>query len=57
MRIDTIVKILELHFIPYMITGDGRILADSMIGGTRKFEITEDVTDWSRRQLYDWLGY
>lgn len=57
MRRETIIKILDMHFIPWRMTQSGRIQADSMIGGTRVFEIVEDVTDWSRSQLYDWLGY
>lgn len=57
MRRETIIKILDLHFIPWMITQNGRVIVDSMIGGTRVFEFTEDVTDWTRSQLYDWLGY
>lgn len=57
MRQDTIIKILNLHFIPWYMTRSGRIMVDSMIGGTRVFEVVEDVTDWSRSRLYDWLGY
>lgn len=52
-----IVAILELHSIPYKVSRTGRIYADSMIGGSRVFEIVVDVTGWSRSRLYDWLGY
>lgn len=57
MRMETIAKILDAHFIPYRVTDDGRILADSGICWTRLFEEVEDVTDWTRKMLYDWLGY
>lgn len=56
MTTDTIIRILNLHSIPYQVCGD-HILVDSMIAGTTLFERTEDVTDWTRRQLYSWLGY
>lgn len=56
MKKETIKKILKLHYIPYILEGD-RILADSMIGGKKLFEVTEDVTDWTKKELYDWLGY
>lgn len=56
MSIEYIGKILDLHGVPYMVTG-GRVLADSMIGGTAIFERTEDVTNWSIARLHAWLGY
>lgn len=52
----TITRILDLHSIPYQIHS-GRIYADSMLSGTALFEILEDVTGWTRSQLYSWLGY
>ena len=56
MTITKIARLLTNHGVPYKIVGE-RILADSMIGGTELFEITEDVTGWSLRKLLDWLGY
>ena len=53
---ERIAKILDDHGIPWYICDD-RIKADSMISWTATFEFVEDVTDWSRRDLYDWLGY
>ena len=51
-----ITRILDQHSVPYMIS-DGRILADSMIAFTELFEETVDVTEYTKGQLYAWLGY
>lgn len=51
-----ITTILKQHSVPYMIQ-DGRILADSMQAFTPVFYETVDVTNYTMRQLYDWLGY
>lgn len=56
MKPETIIKALNAHGIPNY-TKDGRIYADSMISGTYLYEITEDVTNWTRPQLLSWLGY
>ena len=56
MRKETIIKILDLHSVPHY-ERDGEIYADSAIGGTALFQEVENVTDWSKRKLYDWLGY
>lgn len=56
MDTNTIIKILHNHSIPYQVRAD-RVFADSMEGGTALFERVEDVTDWTRSQLYSWLGY
>lgn len=56
MTIERIKKILDLHGVPNY-TQDGNIYADSMISGTTLFEKVENVTRWSRSQLYIWLGY
>lgn len=56
MKISRIKKILDAHSVPYYIKG-GRIFADCMFAFHEKFEIVEDVTGWSRSQLYAWLGY
>ena len=56
MKKELIKKLLNAHSIPYLVYGD-RLLADSMISGTKLFEVTEDVTDWTEQKLYDWLGY
>ena len=52
----TIKAILNTHGVPYF-EKDGRIYADSMIAYTKPFEYIEDVTDWSKQQLFSWLGY
>ena len=51
-----IIKTLNLHGVPHY-EKNGRIYADSMIGGTDLFEIVEDVTEWSYKKLRSWLGY
>jgi hypothetical protein len=49
-------QILKNHSVPYYEL-NGNIYADSMIGGTARFEIVHNVTTWSRKELFDWLGY
>lgn len=56
MRIERIKEILDFHSIPNY-TQNGSIYADSMEAGTEVFEKIENVTGWSRSQLYTWLGY
>ena len=51
-----ITTILKQHSIPYMIQ-NGRILADSMQAFTPLFSETVDVTGWTVKKLYSWLGY
>ena len=55
-RIEKIRKILDLHGVPNY-TENGNIYADSMISGKKLFEEVENVTDWTKSQLYIWLGY
>ena len=52
----TIKQILKNHSIPYY-ERNGDIYADSMIAGTALFEHVENVTLWTRTQLFQWLGY
>lgn len=49
-------KILDLHNIPHY-EKDGEIFADSMIAYTGKFEYVENLTGYSKKALYEWLGY
>jgi hypothetical protein len=49
-------QILKDHSVPYYEL-NGNIYADSGIGGTGIFEEVENVTTWSRKELFDWLGY
>lgn len=56
MKTERIAEILALHAIPYAIQ-DGRIYADTMACGTAAFKEVEDLTDFTRSQLYAWLGY
>lgn len=51
-----IIRILNFHGVPHF-EENGRIYADSMIAFTKKFEIVEDITNWTRRELLTWLGY
>ena len=56
MTIETITNILKRHYIPYQIK-NGRVLADSMIAFTPLFSETVDLTNYTKNQLYAWLGY
>ena len=56
MSVQKIIRVLNLHSVPYFMKGD-RVLADSMIGGTGIFENTIDVTDYTFKDLMYWLGY
>lgn len=56
MTAERIAKILEQHSVPFY-EQNGRIYADSMIGGTELFEEIIDVTEWTADELFDWLGY
>ena len=56
MTAERIAKILEQHGVPFY-EQNGRIYADSMIGGTKLFEEIIDVTEWTFDELFDWLGY
>ena len=56
MGVQRLTNILDLHFIPYFVR-EGRVIADSMIGGTGLFENTIDITDYTKEKLYSWLGY
>lgn len=53
---EKIKKILKEHSIPFL-EKDGRIYADSMLAGTKVYEICEDLTGYTNDQLYCWLGY
>ena len=56
MKNEKIANILDKHYIPYF-EQEGRICADSMLGGTDIFEEVEDLTGYSYKKLMAWLGY
>jgi hypothetical protein len=56
MSINTITRILDQHGIPYMIQNN-QVLADSMVAFTPLFSETINVTNYTRAQLLEWLGY
>ena len=56
MTITQISKILDLHSVPYFIE-NGRIYADSMNSLVLLWDQVIDLTNYTRRQLLDWLGY
>jgi hypothetical protein len=56
MSISKIKRILADHGVPFY-EENGQVFADSMIGGTTRFEQTENVTKWSYSKLMTWLGY
>lgn len=51
-----ITRILKAHGVRYYVK-DGNIYADSMESGTAIFEKVENVTEWNRIKLRNWLGY
>lgn len=55
-KIEAIAKILKNHNVPFYIKNN-RIYADSMMGGTVEFETVEDLTEFTKVNLYNWLGY
>ena len=56
MTIERIKSILDSHGVPNFIAA-GRIFADSMSAFTAPFEEIEDLTDYTRAELFAWLGY
>lgn len=56
MSIKAIGKMLDLHSVPWY-EENGHIYADSMLAKHQLWDIVEDLTNYSRRQLLDWLGY
>lgn len=54
MTINQISRILALHSIPFKVV-DNRILADEMLAFSEPS--FTDVTDFTKSQLYAWLGY
>ena len=56
MSIIKIKTILDSNGVPNFIAA-GRIFADSMGAFTALFEEIDDLTDYSRDELYAWLGY
>ena len=52
----TIKQILKNHGVPFY-QSNGNIYADSMENGTKTFDKVENVTTWTRTQLFAWLGY
>lgn len=56
MSIIKIQAVLDAHGVPNFIAA-GRIFADSMGAFTAPFEEIEDLTDYSRAELFAWLGY
>ena len=55
-KFERIQKILDNHSVPYYVWRD-RIYADAMSAGVPVFDEVIDVTDWTIRELYEWLGY
>lgn len=55
-NVDKIARILDAHGVPYYIAA-GRIYADAMLTGAPLFAEVVDLTDYTRPELYAWLGY
>ena len=56
MTVKKIARILDAHSVPYFIA-NGRIIADTMCAGLPLWEETADLTDYTLRELKEWLGY
>lgn len=56
LTISQVAKVLDMHSVPYRIE-NGRIYADSMEAYTELFAKMIDLTGYTKRQLFDWLGY
>ena len=56
MKNESIRKILENHSVPCY-EKDGHIFADAMISGSSLFEEVEDLTGYTKKKIYEWLGY
>lgn len=56
MKIQRIAQILTAHNVPFVVKG-GRIYADTMEAFTQPFEHVEDLTNYTREDLFAWLGY
>lgn len=55
-KIERMQKILDDHGIPNYVQ-NGHLYADSMLSGYPIFYEVEDLTNYSRSELYSWLGY
>lgn len=53
---EQVIQILKAHSVPHYELY-GNIYADSMIGGTELFEEVVNVTDMSKKELLNFLGY
>lgn len=56
MKNEAIRKILDNHSVPCY-EKDGHIFADTMIAGYSQFDDVDDLTGYTRKQVYEWLGY
>lgn len=61
---DYIKKLMRDHFVPCYVTAEGRVIVDDVYtvreygeDASRLFTEEVDVTDWSKPQLWSWLGY
>ena len=49
-------RLLDLHSVPYY-EENGHIFADSMDSFRQLWDEVIDLTNYTRRQVLDWLGY
>lgn len=54
---NTIIKILKAHCITYKIDNNRVIADDVYTQNGVTYTNTIDVTDYTKKQLYTWLGY
>lgn len=56
MKVETIERILKLHGVPFKIE-NGKIYADLMHSNKKELEEVIDVTEYSQKELFEFLGY
>ena len=58
MTVKEAINILKEHCIDYKIEGNNLFAKDEFINARREYGFTwEDISEWTTRHLFDWLGY
>ena len=57
MTVDTIKSILKNHYIEYDMINNRIVAKDYYLKDGKMYFDNVDVTDYKKRQLYEWLGY
>jgi hypothetical protein len=54
---EELINVLNLHSVPYRVDKANHILADNMLAWAKPLEDETDVTGYTKREIYEWLGY